>query len=64
MAQRLDEWGRDLRPLDQRQYEDTAGPTFSKFVVDAFLLAAKIGLVIGTMWTMAGLWHAHVHRLW
>jgi hypothetical protein len=53
-----------MRTLDEKRHEDTAGPVFSRFFVEAFLMAARIGLVIGIIATIAALWHVHVHRLW
>ncbi len=40
------------------------GPTFSRFYVTAFGVAALLGLICGLVVVLAGLWHFHVHPLW
>jgi hypothetical protein len=64
MPQGFDERGRDMRSLDERQDEETAGPAFRRLFLRAFKVAAVIGLVIGIVWTIAGLWHFNISRLW
>jgi len=58
MPQWFDQHGRDMRTLDEREREDTAGPAFQRFAI-----AAIIGLLLGIVWTIAGLWHFYVSRL-
>ena len=43
--------------------EDTAGPAFRRLFLRAFAIAAIIGLLLGIVWTIAGLWQSHVSRL-
>jgi len=52
-----------MRSLDDREREETAGPTFRRLFLSAFAVAGIIGLLIGIVWTIAGLWHFHVSRL-
>ena len=60
---RFDEWGRDGRTVEEIEKEETAGPKFSRLFVGAFAVAALIGVVLGLVWTIAGLWHFHVSPL-
>ena len=39
-------------------------PAFTRLFLPAFAIAAGLGLLIGLAWTIVGLWHFHVHRLW
>ena len=63
MPQWFDQHGRDMRTRDEREREETAGTTFRHMFLRAFVVAAIIGLFVGILWTIAGLWHAHVSRL-
>ncbi len=47
---------------DVRQIEATASRTFMRRYVVAFGTAALIGLLLGVIWVIAGLWH--FHPLW
>jgi hypothetical protein len=63
MPQWFDQHGRDMRTLDEREREESAGPGFRRLFLGAFAIAAIIGLLIGIVWTIAALWHFHVARL-
>ena len=63
MPQWFDQYGRDMRTRDEREREETAGRGFRRLFLRAFAFAAIVGLLIGIVWTIAGLWHAHVSRL-
>jgi hypothetical protein len=63
MPQWFDQHGRDMRTLDERAREETAGSGFRRLFVSAFGIAAIIGLLIGVVWTLAALWHFHVSPL-
>jgi hypothetical protein len=63
MPQWFDQYGRDMRTRDERERDETAGHGFRGLFLRAFALAAIVGLLIGIVWTIAGLWHAHVSRL-
>jgi hypothetical protein len=63
MPQWFDQRGRDMRTLDDRRREDTAGPAFGRLFLIAFGIAAIIGLLLGIVWTLAGLWHFKMSRL-
>jgi hypothetical protein len=63
MPQWFDQHGRDMRTRDEREREDTASPAFRRLFLRAFAIAAIIGLLVGIVWTIAGLWHFHVSRL-
>jgi hypothetical protein len=52
-----------MRTRDEREREETAGPAFRRMFLSAFAIAAIIGLLLGIVWTVAGLWHVHVSRL-
>jgi hypothetical protein len=52
-----------MRTLDEREREETAGPTFTRLFLWAFAVAAALGLILGIVWTAAGLWHHHVSPL-
>ena len=47
---------------DVREFEGTASRTFTRWYLIAFGTAALIGLVLGVIWILAGLWH--FHPLW
>jgi hypothetical protein len=55
----FDQFGRDMRSADERDREEAAGPSFRRLFLLAFGVAAVIGLLIGIVWTVAGLWHFH-----
>jgi hypothetical protein len=59
----FDQSGRDMRSVEEWEREETAGPTFKGLFLRAFVVAAVIGLLIGIVWTIAGLWHFHGSRL-
>lgn len=63
MGARFDQSGRDMRTLDEREREETAGPAFTRLFLWAFAVAAVLGLILGIVWTAAGLWHHHVSPL-
>ena len=63
MPQWFDQHGRDMRPADEREREEAAGPGFRRLFLRAFALAAIIGLLLGIVWSIAALWHFHVSRL-
>jgi hypothetical protein len=63
MPQWFDEHGRDMRTLDEREHEEAARPAFRRLFLGAFAIAAFIGLLLGIVWTIAGLWHARPLRL-
>ena len=44
---------------DRRNREMPASRRFTRYYVTAFAIAALIGLVIGIVWTIAGLLHFH-----
>ena len=62
MPQWFDQYGRDMRSRDERDREDAGGPAFRRLFLLAFAVAAVTGLLLGIVWTIAGLWHAHVSR--
>ena len=62
MPQWFDQYGRDMRTRDEREREETASPAFRRMFLSAFAIAAIIGLLLGIIWTIAGLWHAHMSR--
>ena len=62
MPQWFDQYGRDMRTRDEREREESAGPALRRMFLRAFAIAAIIGLLLGILWTIAGLWHAHVSR--
>jgi len=64
MPQGWDERARDMRSLSERQHDELMRPRFRRSYVRAFAIAAFLGLLIGLVWTVAGLWHFHVHPLW
>ena len=49
-------------PRYERELDEFAGPRFTRLFLIAFGVAALIGLVIGVIWTIAGL--LHFHPLW
>ena len=53
----------DHRLADQRARQERAGPAFRRLILLAFGVAAFIGLLIGIVWTIAGLWQFHVSPL-
>ncbi len=63
MSPWFDHAGRDMRSPDEWEREERAGPAFRRQFVRAFAIAAIIGLLIGIVWTVAGLWHFHVSPL-
>jgi predicted PurR-regulated permease PerM len=63
MPQWFDQHGRDMRTLDEQEREETAGHAFRRLFLSAFIIAAIIGLLIGIVWTIAGVWHFHGSRL-
>ena len=54
MPQWFDQHGRDMRTLDEREREETASPAFRRLFLNAFAIAAIIGLLLGLVWTIAG----------
>jgi len=63
MPQWFDQHGRDMRTRDEREREEAAGPGFRRLFLTAFAIAALIGLLLGMVWTLAGLWRFGVSRL-
>ena len=63
MPQWFDQHGRDMRTLDEREREEGASPAFRRLFLRAFAIAAIIGLLVGILWTIAGLWQFYVSRL-
>jgi len=63
MPRGLDERGRDMRSLSERQDDELMRPAFRRFFLGAFGLAAVLGLIAGLVWTAVGLWHFHVSPL-
>jgi len=53
----------DHRLPDERAREERARPALRRLFLLAFGIAAIIGLLIGIVWTIAGLWHFHVSPL-
>jgi hypothetical protein len=47
------------RMRDERQIETTASKRFTRYYLLAFGVAALIGLLIGTVWVIAGILHFH-----
>jgi hypothetical protein len=47
---------------DEREIQTTASKRFTRAYLVAVGVAALVGLVIGIVWTIAGL--LHFHRLW
>jgi hypothetical protein len=46
----------------QRELDTTAGPTFTRWYLTVFAIAALIGLLVGIGWVVAGL--LQFHPLW
>lgn len=46
----------------EREQDRYAGPKFRRAYLIAFLAAALIGVVIGAIWVISGLWHFHGPR--
>ena len=63
MAGWFDDFGRYLRDPAELRREKATSPSFRRLFLSAFGIAAIIGLLLGLVWTIAGLWHAHVPRL-
>jgi hypothetical protein len=63
MPQWFDQHGRDMRTLDERERAETASPAVRRLFLNAFAIAAIIGLLLGIVWTLAALWHFHVSPL-
>jgi hypothetical protein len=63
MAGWFDDFGRYLRDPAELRREKPTSPGFRRLVLSAFGIAAIIGLLLGIVWTIAGLWRAHVSRL-
>jgi hypothetical protein len=49
-------------PRYEREQQNIASPRFTRAVAKAFGIAAIVGLIIGVIWTIAGL--LHFHPLW
>jgi hypothetical protein len=64
MPQGWDERGRDMRSLSERQDDELLRPGFRRSYLQAFGIAAALGLLCGLVWTVAGLWHFYVRPLW
>jgi predicted PurR-regulated permease PerM len=62
MARWFDEFGNHLRDPAELRQERRTDSAFRRLFLSAFGIAAIIGLVLGIVWTIAGLWHAHVSR--
>jgi hypothetical protein len=63
MASWFDDSGGYLRgPAELRRKRPTS-PGFRRLFLSAFRIAAIIGLFIGIVWTIAGLFHARLSRL-
>jgi hypothetical protein len=62
MASWFDEFGNYLRDPAEHRRERPTRSVFRRAVLTAFGIAALIGLLLGILWTIAGLWHAHVSR--
>jgi hypothetical protein len=63
MARWFDEFGSYLRDPAELRRERRTHPAFRRAFLNAFGIAALIGLLLGILWTIAGLWHALVSRL-
>lgn len=63
MAGWFDEFGNYLRDPAEVRHEKRTSVGFRRLFLSAFGIAAIIGLLLGIVWTIAGLWHAHVSRL-
>ena len=63
MARWFDEFGNYLRDPAELRRERPTGPAFRRLFISAFGIAAIIGLMLGIVWTIMGLWHTHVSRL-
>ena len=59
----FDEFGNYLRDPAELRRERPTGPAFRRLFLSAFGIAAIIGLLLGIVWTIVGLWHAHMSRL-
>jgi hypothetical protein len=49
-------------PRYEREQQNIASRRFTRAVIKAFGIAAIVGLIIGVIWTIAGL--LHFHPLW
>ena len=63
MVRWFDEFGNYLRDPAELRRERPTGPAFRRLFLSAFGIAAIIGLLLGIVWTIVGLWHAHMSRL-
>jgi hypothetical protein len=63
MAGWFDDFGRYLRDPAELRHEKPTRQSFRRLFLGAFGVAAIIGLLLGIVWVIAGLWHAHVSRL-
>jgi len=63
MARWFDDFGHYLRDPAELRREKRTSPGFRRLFLSAFGIAAIIGLLLGIVWTIAGLWHAYVSRL-
>jgi len=63
MPQWFDQYGRDMRTRAEREREEPAGAVFRRLFLKACAVAVIVGLLLGILWTVAGLWHAHVSKL-
>jgi len=49
-------------PRYERDLDEAGGPKFARFYLRLIGIAVVIGLIIGAIWTIAGL--LHFHPLW
>ena len=49
-------------PRFEREEEQIAGPRFSRAIIKLYLIGAAVGLLIGAIWVLAGLFNFHVLR--
>jgi hypothetical protein len=63
MARWFDDFGRYLRDPAELRHEKPTSPAFRRLFLSAFGIAVIIGLLLGIVWTIAGLWNARVSRL-
>jgi hypothetical protein len=49
-------------PRYEKEREWYASRRFSRAILMAFAIAALVGLIIGAIWVVAGIWHFHGPR--
>jgi hypothetical protein len=63
MAGWFDDFGRYLRDPAEGRREKPTSPGFRRLFLTAFGIAAIVGLLLGIVWTAAGVWQFYVSRL-